>query len=165
MKKSKFVSIFICLILPISLLQADVRLPAVIGSNMVIQQKTDVPIWGWAEAGEKINVKTSWQDAVASTIADKNGEWIVKLKSPIAGGPHLITIQGKNEIVLKNVLSGEVWFASGQSNMAMVVKNCNNAEAEIKAADYPSIRFFKVDHTYAEKPQSDCGGSWVYCTP
>ncbi|MBN2412482.1 sialate O-acetylesterase [candidate division KSB1 bacterium] len=165
MKIKSYVSIFIILILPISMLHADVRLPAVIGSNMVIQQNTDVPIWGWANAGEKITVKTSWNTTATSTIAGKNGKWLVKLKSPDAGGPHRITIRGKNEIVLQNVLSGEVWFASGQSNMAMMVKDCNDAAAEIQAADYPFIRFFKVNHTYAETPQSDCSGSWVNCTP
>ncbi len=165
MKKSRFDSILICLFLSITLLHAEIRLPAVISNNMVIQQKADVPIWGWADAGEKITIKASWPGTAISTIADKNGKWFVNLKSPIAGGPHRIYILGKNEIVLQNVLSGEVWFASGQSNMAMVVKNCNNAEAEIEAADYSSIRFFKVNHTYAETPQSDCMGNWVNCTP
>jgi len=164
-KNKVFVLFSMCIFSAITSLNADIRLPAVFGSNMVIQQRTAFPIWGWADASEKITINTSWQGAAVSTIADDNGKWMVKLQSPKAGGPHRITVRGENEIELQNVLSGDVWFASGQSNMAMVVKDCNNAEAEILAADYPSIRFFKVKHTFAERPQEDCKGNWVVCTP
>jgi sialate O-acetylesterase len=132
---------------------------------MVIQQNVEVKIWGWAQSGETVSVKGSWLQTVKSTVADEKGDWIIKIKSPVAGGPHQITIKGKNEIVIKNVLAGEVWFASGQSNMDMPLKRCKNAESEIQKATFPDIRFFYVEHIYNEKPQINCKGSWVTCTP
>lgn len=144
---------------------AEIRLPSIISSNMVIQQNTSVPIWGWANPGEKINIKAGWLKRDTAIIANDKGEWIVKLKSPTAGGPFKITLIGTNEIVLDNVLSGEVWFASGQSNMAMALERCNNAEEEIATASYQEIRLFHVERTSAKEPQSDCKGLWKETTP
>ncbi len=155
---------YIIIVLIVSHLNAEIRLPAIISDNMVIQQNTNVPIWGWGKPGENIIIKGSWQESVTSTTTDVNGKWLVKLKSPVAGGPYEITIRGENEIVLKNILSGEVWFASGQSNMAMGLKSTENAEKEISVAKYPDIRLFHVARTSSAEPQKDCIGSWLECS-
>ncbi len=142
---------------------ADVKLPAVIGDNMVLQQKTKAAIWGWADPGEKVSIKADWQkDVTAET--DKDGKWMVKLQTPSAGGPYSVQIKGKNEIVLKNVLVGEVWVCSGQSNMEMRVSASANAPEEIAAANYPKIRLFTVKRNPATAPQTNCEGSWSECS-
>ncbi|MCX6909131.1 MAG: sialate O-acetylesterase, partial [Verrucomicrobia bacterium] len=96
--------------------QADVRLPLMFSDNMVVQRETSATLWGWASPGEKISVAASWGEH-ATTAASADGEWKLKLKTPKAGGPFTITIKGNNTIELKNVLAGEVWLCSGQSNM------------------------------------------------
>ena len=105
---------------------ADVTLPAVISDNMVLQRGRKVPIWGWAEPGEKVKIKGNWQWLDASTRADKYGKWMVKLSVPKKAGPYKISIKGNNTIILDNVLAGEVWVCSGQSNMAFTVRSSNN---------------------------------------
>jgi len=144
---------------------ADVKLPAVMSDNMVLQGGRKVPIWGWAEPGEKVKVKGSWQWFDTATKADKDGKWTVKIQTPKAGGPYKITIKGKNTIAVENILSGEVWVCSGQSNMDWSVKASNNADQEIATAKYPEIRLFTVERKIAEQPQSDCKGDWVLCSP
>ncbi len=144
---------------------ASVRLPAILGDNMVLQQKTDAPVWGWADPQETVKVKGSWAEAEVTTQADSDGKWLIKLPTPAAGGPFTVTIAGSNTINLQNVLVGVVWVCSGQSNMQWTVRNSNNSEAEIAAANYPQIRLFSVARTVAETPQSDCKGSWQPCTP
>jgi len=144
---------------------ADVKLPAVISGNMVLQRGKKIPIWGWAELGEKVSVKGSWQLFGTSTKAKDNGKWTVKIQPPKAGGPYEIVLKGNNTITLKNILVGEVWVCSGQSNMAMSVRSSANAEQEIAEADYPNIRLFTVERKVAEQPQTDCAGSWTSCSP
>ncbi len=144
---------------------AAVRLPAIFGDNMVLQQKTDAPIWGWADPQETVKVKGSWAETELSVQAGADGKWMVKLPTPAAGGPFSLTITASNTLTLQNVLIGVVWVCSGQSNMQWTVRNSNNSEAEIKAADYPRIRLFYVKRTVAETPQADCTGSWEICTP
>jgi sialate O-acetylesterase len=167
MKTTKMVPAFICFLLLLNVLPAtaDVRLPAIFGDGMVLQQKAKAPIWGWAEPGEKIYIKGSWQWTGTSTTADKDGNWLTKIKTPKAGGPFTISIAGKNKIIFKDVLIGEVWICSGQSNMGLSVSYSANAQNEIAAANYPNIRFFNVNMTIADKPQKDCVGSWHQCTP
>jgi sialate O-acetylesterase len=148
-----------------ALASADVRLPAVIGDNMVLQQNTFASLWGWADAGEHVTVKTSWCDDAVNTEASQSGEWLVKVETPKASGPHNITIKGKNTIELKNVMTGEVWVCSGQSNMQWTVNNSNNAEEEIAAAKHPNIRLFYVPRTVALEPQDDCEADWKECSP
>lgn len=145
--------------------QADVRLPLMFSDNMVVQRETTATFWGWASPGEKISVAASWgEQATATATAD--GEWKLKLKTPAAGGPFTITIKGSNTIELKNVLSGEVWLCSGQSNMGMTVSNVSNAQAEIAAADHPQIRLLSVKLVTANEPQKECQGtSWAPCSP
>ena len=142
---------------------ADVRLPKVFGSRMVLQREMAVPVWGWADPGEKVTVTLN--DCKVEATACEKGKWAVKLAAMKAGGPHSITVAGKNTITLEDVLVGEVWVCSGQSNMQWSVKASNNAEEEIAAADYPKMRLFTVARKVAEKPLDDCEGSWAACTP
>ncbi len=144
---------------------ADIKLPAVISDNMVLQGNKKVSIWGWAEPGEEVMVSVSWHRMKWAVTADKDGKWMFKMNSPKMGGPYEMTISGKNTITLKNIMVGEVWVCSGQSNMQMSVKSSANAEQEIAAADYPNIRLFTVERKVAEQPQSDCVGNWTLCSP
>ena len=103
--------------------QAKVRLPHLISDNMVLQQQTDARLWGWAEPGKTVKVTTSWSDQVATAKTDKNGEWLVKVKTPKASyEPLSITFDDGEPLTINNVLSGEVWVCAGQSNMEMPVK-------------------------------------------
>ncbi len=145
---------------------ADVTLPAVIADNMVLQRQTQCALWGWADPGEKVNVKASWQWFSSNpTTADADGKWKVAIKTPKAGGPHTITIKAANTVTLKNILIGEVWICSGQSNMEMGMTMINNAEQEIAQANYPNIRLFNVKNTISALPLRDVTGTWVPCTP
>lgn len=147
----------------VSILGADVKLPTVIGDNMVLQQGRKIPIWGQADPGEKVTV-TLGKDTATAT-ADRDGRWMVKLKKQKAGGPHEVTITANSTITLKNVLIGEVWVCSGQSNMQMSVTGVRDAPKEIAEADYPNIHLFAVPNVTAAEPQRDCKGSWVTCSP
>lgn len=144
---------------------AEVRLPAVIGDNMVLQRGEKVTIWGWANPGEEVMVSVSWSRMRWAVTADKKGQWSFKMNSPKTGGPYKMTITGKNVIEIDNIMSGEVWICSGQSNMQMAVRSSNNATEEIAQADYPNIRLFSVTRKVASKPLSDCTGSWASCSP
>ena len=144
---------------------ADIRLPAIIGDNMVLQQDQKATIWGWADPGEEVMVAVSWHNMKWAVTANHSGKWVYKMNPPKAGGPYEMTLSGKNTITIKNILVGEVWVCSGQSNMQMTVQSSNNATAEIAAADYPNIRLFTVQRKVAQEPQKDCEGSWSLCSP
>ena len=151
---------------------ADVRLPAIISDNMVLQQHSSAPIWGWADAGEKVTVKGSWQWLATSTKADKDGKWMLKLRTPKAGGPYTLTVKGKNNIQLNNILIGEVWVCSGQSNMEFTVGNTGgwrvgtkNYRQEIQNANYPNIRFAIIPKISLPTVQDDCQTQWLECNP
>ena len=123
---------------------AVLRLPAVFGDNMVLQQGQPVPIWGWADKGEEVTVSVAGQTRTAN--AGEDGRWKIVLDKLDVGQPLTISIKGSsgNAITLKNVLVGEVWVCSGQSNMELRVVDCKDAQREIAAADYPKIRLFNV---------------------
>ncbi len=142
-----------------------VRLPAVINANMVLQRDLPVPIWGWGDAGEKVSISFAGQKK--ETTAGKNGEWMIKLdKLNANASPSTLTIKGKNEIKLDNVLVGEVWICSGQSNMEWHVRQCANPQEEIANANYPKIRLFDVPgHTVHPLPQREGKGEWKVCSP
>ena len=122
------------LVLVASSLFADVQLHGLFTDNMVLQQGIEAPIWGQADDGEAVTVKFCGQAVSADT---KDGKWMVRLKPLKAGGPHTMTVSGKNTVELKNVLVGEVWVCSGQSNMAMPVRGCVNPEQEIANSSQP----------------------------
>ncbi|MCR4414082.1 MAG: sialate O-acetylesterase [Thermoguttaceae bacterium] len=140
------------------------RLPAVFSDNMVLQRGQALPVWGWAEPGEEVVVGLAGQSAKAT--ACKAGKWQVKLAAMEAGGPHELVVQGKDKsIAVKNVLVGEVWVCSGQSNMEWPVAASVNAPEEAAAANFPQIRMFTVAKKVADQPQDDCQGSWTVCSP
>ncbi len=161
--KALFLVLFV-LIVQISVF-ADIRLPSVIGSKMVLQQKMRTPIWGWAEPGEKVSVKGSCQWFGKSTKANTDGKWMVKIRTPKAGGPYTIAIEGNNKIVLDDVLIGDVWVCSGQSNMQRGLTNAAGGNEEAAQANYPEIRLFRVKLDVADEPKSDCQGEWQKCSP
>ncbi len=143
--------------------RGEVRLASLFSDNMVVQRETAAAFWGWAQPGEKIDVTASW-GATASATADADGAWRLKLKTPKAGGPFTITVKGQNTLELKNVLSGDVWLCSGQSNMGMTVSGVTNAPLEIAAANYPEIRLLSVNLTTANEPQKECKvRGWELC--
>lgn len=143
----------------------QVRLPGIFGDNMVLQREKAVAVWGWADAGEKITVLFNRQSKMIK--ADKKGHWLLHLDPEPAGGPYLLIIKGKESVTFSNVMVGEVWICSGQSNMEMPVAGwgkINNYQEEIAAADYPAIRHFKVPLTTSATPSEDIsGGSWKIC--
>jgi len=143
---------------------ADVKLPRIFSSNMVLQQGIEITVWGWADKKESVTV--SMNGNTVKTKADKNGSWLVKLPAMDYGGPYILTVKGKNLIEFNNVLIGEVWICSGQSNMGWTVLKSDNQEAEIAAADYPRIRLFQVPLKMSEKPLKDIEeGEWKECSP
>jgi sialate O-acetylesterase len=148
--------------------QAQLRVPATFGSHMVLQQKTEVPFWGWASPSEEVRVFASWakEPLVAKTSA-QTARWQVVLDVPEAGGPHSIRVEGGSaKLLLEDVMAGEVWFASGQSNMEWTPSaGLDNALAEIAAADHPGIRFFTVPKATADSPQTSGLGQWSVSTP
>lgn len=155
----------ILLFLVTQTLQA-VSLPSIFSDNMVLQQREVVTIWGWGKPFEKISVSGSWNDQVVETETGNHATWKLQLTTPEAGGPYTLTIRGHNEIVLENVLIGEVWLCSGQSNMEWSARlGIDNAELEVSKANYPEIRFFTVEHRTAKNPQIELNGSWKVCTP
>ena len=157
-----FVSVFIC-----SSLFADVSLPNFFGNNMVLQRDKPIPVWGWANANEKITVQFNHQ--TKATKADKAGKWMIKLDKENAGGPYVLTIAGKNTVTFNNVLVGEVWICSGQSNMEMPIEGwgkINNYEKEIAAANFPMIRHIKIPNTVSSIPQDNTlPADWKVCSP
>jgi sialate O-acetylesterase len=144
---------------------ADIRLPSVLSDNMVLQAGGRVPIWGWADPNEEIAIRVSWRDGERTINAGDDGKWMFKLTTPEVGGPYEMTLTGKNAVTIKNILVGEVWLCSGQSNMEMPVRLAANAEQESAAAGYPKIRLFTVRRKVADKPQDNCAGKWVECSP
>jgi sialate O-acetylesterase len=144
-------------------LLADVQLPAVISDHMLLQRDTPVRIWGKAEPGEAVSV--AFRGQTVRTQADPLGRWFVFFTPSSAGGPFELTVQGNNTIVVRDVLVGEVWIASGQSNMGFTVRQSDSAQQEIAAASFPNIRLFKVALKVAHYPQDDVKGEWAQCAP
>jgi len=143
---------------------ADVKLPKVFSDHMVLQRDREVPFWGWDNPGAE--VKVSIGEKSASAKADKDGKWSVKLPAMKAGGPYKVTVQGSSTVNFSDVLFGEVWLCSGQSNMEWSVSASANPKEEIEKANHPKIRHIKIPHVPADKPQSDVNtNGWQVCTP
>ena len=143
---------------------ADVALHSLFTDHMVVQQKMKIPVWGTAAPGEEVTVTLGKRKA--SATACDNGEWIVKLKPLKPGAPLELVVQGTNNTVtVKDVLVGEVWVCSGQSNMQFNVANSNNAEQEVAEAKYPGIRLFSVPRKVADTPQKTVEAAWQVCSP
>ncbi len=142
---------------------ADVSLPAFFSDHMVLQRDMPVPVWGWAEPGEQVVVSIEKESKNAT--ADGAGKWKVQLGKLQSGAPATLTVKGRNTVVINDVLIGEVWLCSGQSNMSMRVAESNDAANEKAAANYPQIRMFTVDSGAAGTPQEKCAGRWEVCSP
>ncbi len=143
--------------------RADVTLPAIFGDHMVLQQKQGNKVWGWAEPGEEITVSIA--DETRTTKANGDGNWSVRFSPLPAGGPYTLTVAGKNTIKYDDVLVGEVWLCSGQSNMEMSVSGVNNGDLEALSADYPRIRLISVPQVGTQEPKKNFNGKWELCTP
>lgn len=148
-----------------SVATAEVRLPNIFSDHLVLQQKQSNLVWGWADAGEPISVSIAGQNHQAT--ADSNGKWSVKLAPLEAGGPHSLTVSGKNSRVeLKDILIGEVWICSGQSNMQWSVRVSSDPDLEALAANFPNIRMINFPQRGSQEPILDHPGvHWQVCTP
>ncbi|QDT63875.1 sialate O-acetylesterase [Calycomorphotria hydatis] len=145
-------------------LLAEVSLPSVLSDNMVIQRDLPVTIWGWAEPEEHVTVTGSWGDS-AKCVTRSDHQWQVKISAPNAGGPYTITIRGHSEIKLTNILCGDVWICSGQSNMELPLSATRDAKQDIAESEKPNIRLFKVNRAISLTPENDVDGAWERCDP
>src|SRR5437764_1427649 len=142
---------------------ADVRLPGLFADNMVLQQGMPVPVWGWADEGEEVRV--TFRGRTVSAKA-KNGKWMLKLAAAKAASePETLQVEGKNRIELKNVLVGEVWICSGQSNMELALKNAFEPESDIAGSANPQLRLLHVPKTKANEPLDDVKAHWTLSNP
>lgn len=152
-------------------LPAKVVLPPMFTDHMVLQQQTDAPIWGTASPGRTVKVTPSWDGKTYTTQADADGHWRLTLPTPKAGGPYDITLTDGKKLTLTDVMVGEVWICSGQSNMEMPLASwgfIHNYEAEIADANHPDIRLLHVEHVTATQPQTDVAvraDGWQVCAP
>jgi len=161
--------IFLLVVLQVALVMgsfATVYLPAIYSNHMVLQQNSKVTIWGWSEVEEKISIKPSWDTTTYYAAGNSLAKWATQINTPKAGGVYTITVKGAyNEIIIEDVLIGEVWLASGQSNMEMTIYWGMKYEEEIKNATTNTIRFFHIPKAAAAFPQEDVRAKWVVCTP
>ena len=142
----------------------QIRLPNVLSSNMVLQRNATVQLWGWASPGEKIKVFIPWSNTTDSVVTTRDATWNLSVKTPAAGGPYTITLQSRNIIRLENVLIGEVWVCSGQSNMEWSGNHgLKDIKAELPVCADANIRFFQIPKTTAAYPQDDCPAKWTAC--
>ncbi len=156
--------LLICFLNLSMLLNAKIVLPGIFVDNMVLQRNVLIPVWGQATANEKITIRFHQQNKLV--VADNKGNWSVKLAPEPAGGPYSLIIEGKNKLQINNVLVGEVWLCSGQSNMEWTVGQSNNATANIAAANYPNIRHVKIPHTISSLPNMEIDLlNWDICSP
>lgn len=163
MNTTKTILLALGLALPFTV-KAELKLPAIIGDNMVLQQKQTNPLWGWDKPGTDVSVTFGAQTKTAKAGAD--GKWTVKLDPvPANAKPATLTIKGSSAKELKNVLVGEVWICSGQSNMQWNVGSSYDSDLEIATAKYPNIRLISVPQVGTQEPQQDFKGAWAECSP
>lgn len=144
-------------------LKSEVTLPNIFGDHMVLQRDQANLVWGKADAGENVTVTIHGQEH--ATAADADGNWRVRLDPMNVGGPHRLTVRGDNEVVFEDVLVGEVWICSGQSNMRWSVSNSDHRDLEIHSANYPDIRLITLPNVGTPEPQFDFEGEWKVCSP
>lgn len=149
---------------------ANVKMPALFTDGMVLQQKTSAPVWGFADPGEKITVSTTWDNKTVSTEAASDGTWKVKVATPSFGGPYALIINGKNTVYINNVMIGEVWFASGQSNMEMPMSGfpygtIMNGPEDIANSTNNDIRIFMTSRNMSFKEENELDGAWKTASP
>ena len=151
--------------------EAKVTLPSIVADGMVLQQKTEATLWGKADPDSKIVITTTWSNDKVTVRADEDGHWLVRVATPQAGGPYEITFNDGDRVTLKNVLIGEVWICSGQSNMNRRMMGAETqpvaGAAELIMGAHPStlIRSCNLDHVKAFEPQEECNAKWSENTP
>lgn len=165
MKRNLFLIVVLIFVTTLSL-SAKVKLPSVLGDNMVLQQQTNVKLWGESLPSQKVTISTSWNHKRYNVKSNEEGKWLATIQTPVAGGPYSITISDGEQLVLKNILIGEVWFCSGQSNMEMPIKGFDKQPVDgsndviAKAKPEIPIRMFTVKRNSSKTLLSDCQGSW-----
>ena len=153
----------------VATLSAEVRLPKMLSDHAVLQREAPIHIWGWAEPGERLTAH--FHDQTVSTEATKFGEWSLWLMPEHAGGPYALTVDGSSKVTVEDLLVGDVWFASGQSNMEMPLRGfpnsavIKNSAEEIAHADLPQVRLLLVGQKSSDVPLNDISGSWTQCNP
>ena len=167
---SLFSAILVLIILTSEITKGEVKLPAIFGDNMVLQQKTEVAIWGTSALNASVKVTTSWNNKSYSARAGSDGKWKLKVPTPSAGGPYEININDGSPLKLKNVMIGEVWVCSGQSNMEMPMKGYLNqpifgSNESIATSSNPAIRLFTIKKASSLQPLNDVTGIWNTCEP
>ncbi|OAQ40331.1 hypothetical protein A5893_05100 [Pedobacter psychrophilus] len=152
-------------------LKAQIHLPSIIGDQMVLQQKAKTQLWGWSDDNQQVELTTSWDNKKYTSEIATDNKWTFNLKTPIAGGPYTLTFKSGNQnIILKDVMIGEVWLCSGQSNMEMALSGkpnqpILNSDSLIANSTNPQIKFFKAERTISNEPQKDVKGMWVQSNP
>ena len=145
-------------------LEAQIKLPVIFGDHMVIQQQATVPIWGWAQPSENVTIKMSWDTTTIRTKSDNGTFWKATINTPPAGGPHTITIKAGNDArTVEDVMSGEVWIASGQSNMEWTMNSSADGKLLVEQINDPNIRLFTVPRASAATLQEKGEGDWKVC--
>jgi sialate O-acetylesterase len=168
--RSKFLTVLFTTFIS-ALLHAQIKLPAIISDHMILQQNAKVALWGWAAPGEEVTITNSWNKKAVKLTADATGKWLTYINTAKAGGPYTLTFTGKNTIEVKDVLCGEVWLASGQSNMEFFIgktpnpsyTGVTNYEEVMKDSEHPDIRTIDVPNKVADEPQTDFKGEWKLC--
>ena len=160
----KLLSLTVCLLFVLSQIMAQLSVPSFFSDHMVLQREKPINIWGTASAGERISVTLG--NAQKSTRTDKNGKWSVSLPPMQAGGPYTLNVKSlKQTLSFTDILIGEVWICSGQSNMEFRLRSANHATEEVAAANYPQIRSFNVIQEMGHTPKTDLKGKWEVCSP
>jgi len=169
--RTKFISFILFLTLIGCQTHSNLKLPSLIGDNMLLQQKTTAKIWGKATPGVKVKVETSWK-AKGSVKTGKDGKWTIPIPTPEAGGPYTLSVSsGDTSITVKNILIGEVWFCSGQSNMEMPLAGwppndtIMHSKSMIASSLIPEIRLFNVQKIFSGEPLDECTGKWEVSSP
>jgi sialate O-acetylesterase len=163
--------LYFAIVSSLQTLKGDVKLPALFGDNMVLQQESNVALWGWAEPNSTVKIQSSWNKKSCKVKADTAGFWKVKIQTPSASfTSHTLTVSQKNTLTLENVLIGEVWLCSGQSNMEMPMKGFESlavagAPDEILVSRNQYLRLFTVEKKSTLHLQTDCAGSWLEASP
>jgi len=171
MKIIRHIFIVIAMLLTSFQINAKIKLPALFSDNMMLQQKSNAPMWGWAEKNANITIKTSWNAKIYKVKADNSGKWKTELQTPSFGGPFTIEVsEGSEKVVVKNVLIGEVWLCSGQSNMEMPLKgfpgqSVRNGNEIIVRSTNKNIHFITIPRATVLEPLDDFEGKWETASP
>lgn len=167
--KKFFYTFWMLMFVGMANLSGAVRLPALIGNNMVLQQNAVIKVWGWADEGERVSIQASWLSVSSSTLTEQDGKWLTTIKTPTAGGPYSMIITGRDySITIENIMIGEVWVCSGQSNMDFTLRELGGwknykpeVREEVAKGMYSSVRMFTVKKDTSAFPMEDCKGKWL----